>query len=120
MKGVTHIILTMETMLVIFTPLTNSLFTLKSIPAVLILLLLGTLIGSLALDIDKGKEADIYPAEIPGARDKKFHLTSVFKDRLDLFGGSFGILVINRMLLHLINILYQSKTSLQSIMIQRN
>jgi len=77
MKGITHITLTMATMLVILAPLTNTLLTLESIPSVLILLL-GAFFGSLTPDIDKGKEAAIYHAEIPGARGKKFHLTPVF------------------------------------------
>ncbi|HKL97626.1 MAG TPA: metal-dependent hydrolase [Methanocorpusculum sp.] len=77
MKGVTHITLTMATMLVILAPLTSSLLALESIPAVIILLL-GAFIGSLVPDIDKGKEAAIYHAQIPGARGKKFHLTPVF------------------------------------------
>jgi membrane-bound metal-dependent hydrolase YbcI (DUF457 family) len=77
MKGITHIILTMATMLVVLAPLTPSLFTLESIPAV-ILLLLGAFFGSLAPDIDKGKEAAIYHSEIPGARGKKFPLTPIF------------------------------------------
>eukprot|EP00831_Metopus_contortus_P069336 TRINITY_DN62298_c0_g1_i1.p2 TRINITY_DN62298_c0_g1~~TRINITY_DN62298_c0_g1_i1.p2 ORF type:complete len:113 (+),score=9.14 TRINITY_DN62298_c0_g1_i1:180-518(+) len=58
MKGITHITLTMATMLVILAPLTNSLLTLESIPAVIILLL-GAFFGSLAPDIDKGTEAAI-------------------------------------------------------------
>jgi len=77
MKGITHITLTIATMLVILAPLTYSLLTLESIPAVLILLL-GTFFGSLTPDIDKGKEAAIYHSEIPGARGRKFHLTPVF------------------------------------------
>jgi len=77
MKGITHITLTMATMLVILAPLTYSLLTLESIPAVLILLL-GTFFGSLTPDIDKGKEAAIYHSEIPGAGGRKFHLTPVF------------------------------------------
>jgi len=77
MKGITHITLTMATMLVILAPLTNSLLTLESIPAVLILLL-GVFFGSLTPDIDKGKEAAIYHSEIPGAGGRKFHLTPVF------------------------------------------
>ena len=60
MKGITHIILTLATMLVILAPLTLSLLTWESIPAVLILLL-GAFFGSLTPDIDKGKEAAIYP-----------------------------------------------------------
>jgi inner membrane protein len=77
MKGITHITLTLATMLVILAPLTPSLLTWESIPAVL-LLLLGAFFGSLTPDIDKGKEAAIYHAEIPGARGRKFHLTPVF------------------------------------------
>ncbi|WP_319379226.1 metal-dependent hydrolase [uncultured Methanocorpusculum sp.] len=77
MKGITHIILTMATMLVVLAPLTPSLFTLESIPAVIILLL-GAFFGSLAPDIDKGKEAAIYHSEIPGGRGKKFPLTPIF------------------------------------------
>ena len=77
MKGITHITLTIATMLVILAPLSNTLLTLESIPAVLILFL-GTFFGSLTPDIDKGKEAAIYHSEIPGARGRKFHLTPVF------------------------------------------
>ena len=77
MKGITHIALTLATMLVILAPLTPSLLTWESIPAVL-LLLLGAFFGSLTPDIDKGKEAAIYHAEIPGAGGRKFHLTPVF------------------------------------------
>ncbi len=77
MKGITHITLTMATMLVMLAPLTNSLLTLESIPAVIILLL-GAFFGSLAPDIDKGTEAAIYHSEIPGARWKKFPLTPIF------------------------------------------
>jgi membrane-bound metal-dependent hydrolase YbcI (DUF457 family) len=77
MKGITHITLTMATMLVILAPLTNTLLTLESIPSVLILLL-GAFFGSLTPDIDKGKEAAIYHSEIPGAGGRKFYLTPVF------------------------------------------
>ncbi|MEA5037132.1 hypothetical protein SDC9_20455 [bioreactor metagenome] len=77
MKGITHILLTLATILVILAPLTPSLLIWESIPAVL-LLLLGAFLGSLTPDIDKGKEAAIYHAEIPGARGRKFHLTPVF------------------------------------------
>ena len=77
MKGITHITLTMLTALVILAPLTNFLLTLAALPAV-IFLFLGTFLGSLTPDIDKGKEAAIYHAEIPGAGGKKFHLTPIF------------------------------------------
>ena len=77
MKGLAHIVLTLATVLVILAPFTPSLLTITSIPAV-ITLLLGAFFGSLAPDIDKGKEAAIYHAELPGARGKKFPLTPVF------------------------------------------
>lgn len=77
MKGITHITLSILTLLVILAPLTSSLLKIEAIPG-LILLFLGVFIGSITPDIDKGSGSAIFHSEIPGGKGKKFHLTPIF------------------------------------------
>lgn len=79
MKGITHITLSLTTLLLILAPLTHAFIDigLESILP-LILIVLGVFFGSITPDVDLGKNSAIFHAEIPGAKGKKFFLTPVF------------------------------------------
>ncbi len=77
MKGVTHIVLSLATAILILAPAIPTLTT----PAAIIgavLFILGAFLGSITPDIDMGKGSAIFHAEIPGANGKKFFLTPIF------------------------------------------
>ena len=77
MKGVTHIILTLATAILILAPTIPTLTTPAAILGA-ILFILGAFLGSITPDVDMGKGSAIFHAEIPGAKGKKFFLTPVF------------------------------------------
>ena len=77
MKGVTHIILTLATAILILAPTIPTLTTPMAILGA-VLFLLGAFLGSITPDVDMGKGSAIFHAEIPGAKGKKFFLTPVF------------------------------------------
>lgn len=82
MKGLTHIILSMSTLLLILAPSAGKLINpdigYPEIILGIVLLLIGVFIGSITPDIDKGSNSAIFHSQIPGAKGKKFILTPVF------------------------------------------
>ena len=70
MKGVTHIILTLATAILILAPTIPTLTTPTAILGA-VLFILGAFLGSITPDVDMGKGSAIFHAEIPGAKGKR-------------------------------------------------
>ena len=70
MKGSTHILLSVLTGLVILAPVAGLIHWSWSV-----IILLGIFFGSLAPDVDKGRDSAIFHSSIPGAKGRRFFLT---------------------------------------------
>jgi len=79
MKGITHITLSLATLLVILAPFTRIIIDI-GLASVLMLLfiVLGVFFGSITPDVDLGKKSAVFHSEIPGAKGRRFFLTPVF------------------------------------------
>ena len=94
MKGSTHILLSVLTGLVILAPVAGLIHWSWSV-----IILLGIFFGSLAPDVDKGRDSAIFHSSIPGAKGRRFFLTPVigyfiyifcYKPLSIIFLGIFG------------------------------
>lgn len=94
MKGSTHILLSVLTGLVILAPVAGLIHWSWSV-----IILLGIFFGSLAPDVDKGRDSAIFHSSIPGAKGRRFFLTPVigyflyifcYKPLSVIFLGIFG------------------------------
>ncbi|WP_338094342.1 metal-dependent hydrolase [Methanorbis furvi] len=94
MKGSTHIMLSLLTGLVILAPIAGIIDWVWSI-----VILLGIFFGSIAPDVDKGRDSAIFHSAIPGAKGRRFFLTPVigyflyifcYKPLSMVFVGIFG------------------------------
>ena len=94
MKGSTHILLSLLTGFVILAPVAGLIHWSWSL-----VILLGIFFGSIAPDVDKGRDSAIFHSAIPGAKGRRFFLTPVigyflyifcYKPLSIIFVGIFG------------------------------
>lgn len=80
MKGSAHILLSLLTGLVVLAPIAGLIHWSWSV-----VILLGIFFGSIAPDVDKGRDSAIFHSAIPGAKGRRFFLTPVFGYFLYIF-----------------------------------